>query len=424
MNAESASRQAVRQKWIDRLDIGIEAGILLFVFLYPVKTVFGVQGGLPILKALALYLPLIFWIAKMIFQKQIGWVRTPIDRPLLLYTLLIVASVGYSVNWYESVAGLRGSYAKYLALYLVILHNFNTLPKLKRLSWALASSFFVTICAGLFDYALGQTSAIGGLTAFGNRHHNVIGLILGGLFPFSFIPFIYGRRPLEKGGAVFLIIVGFLAIFLTLSRGTWVGVTVAFLLWGAYRNWRLIAAGVMVLVTSVFLLGPDSIAERAGQLEREIGTANGRTPIWEVAFGQIKERPLLGYGYGPGIFTPVYEEGRTHQPGEESNVPHEHNLFISLLIQNGIIGLILYLWFFGGLIACVFWLIGRIDRGIERDLLVMIISGLIGEYLIHAMFERNNLGNWAIPFWAMAGMAMAILNRHRAGQKGASIPSA
>ncbi|TAK03481.1 MAG: O-antigen ligase domain-containing protein, partial [Candidatus Manganitrophaceae bacterium] len=257
---------------------------------------------------------------------------------------------------------------------------------------------------------------IGGLTAFGNRYHNVIGLILGGLFPFSLIPFAYSRRPLEKGISIFLIVLGFLATFMTLSRGTWAGVMVTFLLWGAYRNWKLIAGGLTVLVVSVFLFGPNSIAERAGLLEKQIGTASGRTPIWEVALGQIMERPLLGYGYGPGTFTAVYEEGRTHQPGEESNVPHEHNLFISLLIQNGVVGLSLYLWFFGVMVFNVFRMIGRIESGIDREILVVIVSGLIGEYLIHAMLERNNVGNWAIPFWAMTGMAMAILNRSQSNQ--------
>lgn len=165
-------------------------------------------------------------------------------------------------------------------------------------------------------------------------------------------------------------------------------------------------------VLFVFLFGPESICRRAEQLENQYGTVSGRTPIWKAAASLIKERPLLGYGYGPGIFTPIYEKERASHDAPEANAPHEHNLFIALLIQNGIVGLSLYLWIFSGALVLTFRAVQRLEEGPERQLLIVVGSWIIGEYLVHGLLERNNVGVWAIPFWAMVAIASAISIRN------------
>lgn len=404
-----------REKWLPWIDRMIEGGILLFIFLFPVKGFIVSQDVISIAKWMALYIPLGLWILKMFIRRDFSLVRTPIDRPILLYTVVVIASVLYSIDRIETVAGIRGSYIKAIVLYLVILNNFQTPGKVKRLAMTFLISFVLTIGIGFFNYQFGQYNIIGGITAFENKHHNIMGKILGGSFPFLLLTFSIAKKPIWKGAAIVLILVGLFGIFMTLSRATWAGAVLAFLIWGMHQNWKAMVAALVLFLLTLFSFGPESVAERLALLETQRSTMSGRTPIWRVAIEQVKERPLLGYGYGLNIFEKVYEEGRTHQPGEEGSVPHEHNLFLSLLIQNGIIGTALYLWIFIGALVLVYKMTQSMSAGWDRDILVVIFSGMIGEYFIHALLDRNNVGNWALPFWVMLALAMAIRNRVEAG---------
>jgi len=400
-----------KEKWLSRIDHLIEGGILLFIFLFPVKEFIVSSNVISLVKWMALYVPLGLWILKMFIRKDFSLVRTPIDRPILLYSIVVIASVLYSIDRIETLAGIRGSYIKAIVLYLVILNNFQTQEKVKRLGLTFTASFLLTIGTGLFNYQMGQYNIIGGITAFGNKLHNIMGKILGGSFPFLLLIFSIAKKPAWKGIAIMLILVGLFAIFMSLSRATWAGAIITFLIWGMHKNWKVMTVALILFLFSLFSFGPELVAERLLLFKSQKSTMSGRTPIWRVAIEQAKERPLLGYGYGLNIFEKVYEEGRTHQPGEEENVPHEHNFILSLLIQTGLIGMSLYLWIFIGALVAIFRMIRSASAGWDRDILVVIFSGMIGAYFIQALLDRNNVGNWALPFWAMLAAAMAIWNR-------------
>jgi O-antigen ligase len=406
-----------REKVLSSIDRLIEGGILLFIFLFPVKEFIVSQDVIAVIKWMALYIPLGLWILKMFIRREFSLVRTPIDRPILLYTVVVIASVLYSIDRIETVAGIRGSYIKAIVLYLVILNNFQTLQKVKRLAITFAISFVLTIGIGFFNYQFGEYNIIGGITAFENKHHNIMGKILGGAFPFLLLTFSISKRPIWKGAAILLILIGLFGIFMTLSRATWAGAVLAFLIWGMHRNWKVMTTALVLFLLTLFSFGPESVAERLALLDAQKSTMSGRTPIWRVAIEQVKERPLLGYGYGLNIFEKVYEEGRANRPGEEESVPHEHNLFLSLLIQTGIIGMSLYFWIFVGTLILIYKMTQSMPEGWDRDILIVIFSGMIGEYFIHALLDRNNVGNWALPFWVMLALAMAIWNRVETASK-------
>lgn len=409
MDDLTALRREKRVLWIDRV---IEGGILLFFLLFPIKEFIVSQDVIALLKWMALYIPVGLWILKMFIRRDFEWVRTPIDRPILFYALVVIASVLYSIDRIETVAGIRGSFIKAIVLYLIILNNFQTQQKVKRLGMTFATSFVLTVGIGLFNYQIGQYNIIGGITAFANNNHNTMGKVLGESFPFLLFAFSAAQKPVWKGTAVMLILIGLFAIFMTLSRATWVGALFTLFIWGTFYHWKTVTAVLALFLFTLFSFGPKSVTERLALLETQKSTISGRTPIWSVAIEQIKERPLLGYGYGLNIFERVYEEGQNDQPGEDKKVPrHEHNLFFSLLIQNGLIGTVLYFWIFIGALVLIYKMIVLSPAGLDRNILIIIFSGMIGEYFIHALFERNNVGNSALPLWAMLALAMAIWNR-------------
>jgi O-Antigen ligase len=68
-----------------------------------------------------------------------------------------------------------------------------------------------------------------------------------------------------------------------------------------YSIWRWRVRGVLVLAAAAAVLGAVLLIYSHGNLGaymgRDVGTLTGRTDIWNFVIQQIKDRPILGYGY-------------------------------------------------------------------------------------------------------------------------------
>ncbi|HPE60383.1 MAG TPA: O-antigen ligase family protein [Thiolinea sp.] len=103
--------------------------------------------------------------------------------------------------------------------------------------------------------------------------------------------------------------------------------------------WRLAfaLAGGAAVIGLLALIPPESIS-RLSTIGRELssGTMTGRTTIWHFGLEAWMQQPLLGYGFGSyfKVVTPFSVNYTAH------------NSFISVLVETGIIGLLLFLLFF------------------------------------------------------------------------------
>ncbi len=132
-----------------------------------------------------------------------------------------------------------------------------------------------------------------------------------------------------------------------------VGVVIAFLVAGfkfisatTSRQERraIITLGLLSLLAFVFFIDLDNLAEKVYALQRfaEFGDSSdkgmaGRFAMWRYYGTALWESKLLGYGAGNGIYAVESVSGIDYI---EDNL---HNLYMQLLIEFGIIGLLLYL---------------------------------------------------------------------------------
>lgn len=144
-------------------------------------------------------------------------------------------------------------------------------------------------------------------------------------------------------------------LLISFSRGAWlafaVGLTVFFIM---QRRVRVVIAGVLVLACALPLL-PTEIYERlstgigtGGSLVLHSGddplTAGRVAGIWIPLFSEVRAHPL----FGNGLFAIAWSEPfRTGAMRLATLNPH--NLYLKLLLEIGVVGLILVLWFFAGL---------------------------------------------------------------------------
>jgi exopolysaccharide production protein ExoQ len=90
-------------------------------------------------------------------------------------------------------------------------------------------------------------------------------------------------------------------------------------------------AGLLPGLKSVILLGRDDPGS--------VDTLTGRTMIWEDVGYYIRQRPILGYGYG-GFWTPTHISVISDE--EKWGVPDGHSTYIDYLLTLGTVGLVAY----------------------------------------------------------------------------------
>ena len=148
------------------------------------------------------------------------------------------------------------------------------------------------------------------------------------------------------------------SILLTASRTAWVATVLAFAF--AAVTWAGAAAGHRVasvlllcgVLSGPVLLAPRASRERLSTLPAELsgGTLHNRTRIWKTGLKVFKSHPVAGVGSG------AYAKAVEPWLGRPAIAGHEyvaHNTFISVLVETGIVGFVLFVL----LLAAVVWFI-------------------------------------------------------------------
>lgn len=136
------------------------------------------------------------------------------------------------------------------------------------------------------------------------------------------------------------------ALVLTFSRGAFAGfivVNVLFLI--GQRRFMPLMIGALALVGLAFML-PEAVFQRlsAGMGGDLNAITAGRTgDIWLPLLPEVMESPLFGHGLGSILWSDAMRGGRILE------VTHPHNAYLQLLLDMGLIGFGLVLWFFGGI---------------------------------------------------------------------------
>ena len=139
------------------------------------------------------------------------------------------------------------------------------------------------------------------------------------------------------------------------------------------RRFRLLAAGaasVLVIGLVILQAKPDALMRYKTLLTPSTYTSNeytawnNRLAIWSGTFDMIKERPVLGYGYGwkkidyaakDMGFLEKWKEAKPETYGYFSKgnygSSNPHNLFLQIVFEVGVIGLVAFLAFWLSLIV-------------------------------------------------------------------------
>jgi len=165
----------------------------------------------------------------------------------------------------------------------------------------------------------------------------------------------YRRGSVRGLKAVLLLAAVPIAILATMTRAVWVsfaGTVLALIFFSGNRTLRRAGLGI-VLVAGAGLALSLSSNELDGTLRdrlQELGPVEYRQAVYAGGWEMFLQRPLTGWG-----FNQMPAELPRHVSGYKEKVLYPHNTYLELLVEDGIVGLTLYLW--------LMWELWRLGRG-------------------------------------------------------------
>ena len=396
-------------------------GGIIFAFLTFYKTKFGIY-------ALAFFVPLLptkFILAIILLtsfsfvfnfcfdNKQMKNLKFElIDFFVILFAILILYTTFIS---YLPLLSLKSAlvYILFIAFYFVLKHTIKNRNNLfTMVSLFILSSSFVALI-GVSQKYLGVNLNINAwideemfsdnkIRVFSTLDNpNVLGEYLLFAIPVCLGSIYYFKNKLCKLFAGLNLILLFFCMLLTLSRGAWLGLIFALILFILLRDKKFLSLIFFLAFLSPIFI-PKSFIQRFMSIGNITDTSTSyRVGIWRGALKIIKDFWPIGIGLGTDNFVYVYQKYAL----SASYALHSHNFYLQILIDFGITGLflvftIIFLFYKKLLVENKF-----LHDDFIKTFKISLCSGFFG-YLIQSLTD-NTWYNYRIVFlfWFMIGVA-------------------
>jgi len=384
----------------------VEFGVFITLFLAPIIPTMAVVG-LSLLCFFSL-------VIKALTTKKFTWRFEGCG--LLIITMLLI----YLISSVTSFAPFKSVqiwlvYFAFMAFYFVIINTIKTKKQLFNLLTVFALSGVAVALYGIMQYVFGWnvTQAWIDEEMFEDikmriystlENPNVLGEYILLVLPVCISLMWTAKKVLPKiVYATFSLILA-VALILTFSRGCWLGTMASaavFITFAAGKLWGLALLAIPILP----IILPESIINRFTSIgDMKDSSTSYRVYIWMGTLLMLKDFWLSGIGPGTEAFTQVYP----FYSYSSVVAPHSHNLFLQILVESGILGILAFL-----LIIFLFMkqlISGHLAFGKGHKLSVVIIgiaSGVIG-FLVQGLFD-NCFYNYRVfmIFWSILGIGSA-----------------
>ena len=185
---------------------------------------------------------------------------------------------------------------------------------------------------------------------------NDLGLIMALSIPMSYYLLIQNHGRMVWVYRVHLILAG-TTILLTASRGATLATVVALTIVPLTQARLGGRQRVALLVTMILLIGgilffvPETSWERLATVptEFEQGTFTGRTIIWKAGWEIFRAHPFVGIGANAFRVIVSRELAEPIRMGDADPAPPAHNTFLSVLVEQGVLGFVVFCGMLGAL---------------------------------------------------------------------------
>ncbi len=343
------------------------------------------------------------FVIKILGDPSFKFRHTPLDAPVALFALVLFISSVTSFAPMSSIKIFLVYLAFVLGFYLTV-NAVRTKTQLYALITAMLFAGAAVAIYGIYQHMFGfaegttwtdtemfeniETRVI---STFGNP--NVLGEYLLLLIPVA-AGYILSR-PSGFNKAVSVVVTALLALCMvyTYSRGNWIGLIVAIILFFMFYDGRIVWLGVLFAFFVPMLL-PQNVIDRFLSIGDTTDTSTSyRVYIWMGTIAMLKDYWMSGIGLGSDAFNMIYP----FYSYSGIVAPHSHNLYLHILVENGILGMLVFLVIvFTYYRMAISAIIAQKKDKMLRATITGLSAGMFG-YLVQGMFD-NVWYNYRIVF--------------------------
>jgi len=382
-------------------------GFFILLFLRPVIDLATTQNWFYIS---GFNINLIFGALLIIFSLivlAINYENLKINKLIAIWGLFLLwsfASLYYSFNIYESLRELARYTSIILNLvlgFLLIKNNKDLRDLIKIIIW----SGLIPSLVALYQY-LSYSGFIQGNVnrVYGTMTHpNMLAFFI--ILPITLAIFIFlniRKERVESYIYLFLTIFYSSILIITYTRGAYVVLIIILLLLGILKFRKFLAiAGLALLLVYLSVL---PIQERVNTIfiNNQSDSINWRLKLYSDSLSYIGVHPVIGYGVG--LSENVIANNRDFRLG----ATEPHNDYILLTLENGIIGLGIYLLL---ILTLIYQLFQKYLKEERPRLKMLSIFLLIFTIALHIMSGGDNsLSDTSLEwqYWALIGALFAL----------------
>ncbi len=371
------------------------------------------KAGIEIFTGLAI----IFWLLKRLLGfKADGslaiFPSTGLNLALAIFFVINFISVAISVDVPQSVKGFFGKFLEHFLLFFIVVEVIKNRERLRRVLLVFVLSAILMVIDSGVQYftgsALLREFPMEGayLTASFSSHNGFGGWLV------IMIPLVAGLVFCEKKGLlikVFLTVLCLMlliCLFLTYSRGSWIGLLLASVLflfyWSAkspnFSQRLLLGLIICFFFFIVIWMLPGIIKGRLlSSFDMGDASAVARINTWTEAFRIIKDFFLTGAGIN------TYSRIVLQYQISEGGGTYPHNSYLQMAAEIGFAGLTCFIW----VLVSFFRMMSAAFEKNKDALLTGLVIG-ISAFLFQAVLDTNLYAlQSANLFWLILGLSVS-----------------
>ena len=299
----------------------------------------------------SIFLCLTLWCSAAVVLAPLAY--SPVNRYILLYAAVYLAATATSVTPRQSLfPGLLMVF--FMAFALVVENAVDSWERAEQLVFLMVLAGGVVALLGVGQYVLGATGDAAWVDSdmFSSVTIRVYSTLQNPnvLAEYLILMISLGGAALltAKGTGKRLVLLACcgvmcLCMVLTMSRGGWLGLLIAGMIFLVLLNPRVLVLAPVVLpvaLVALYFVLPDTVISRFTSIGNLEDTSTSyRVSIWMGTIAMLKDYWLCGIGPGTGAFNLVYPAYSYNA----ANAQHAHNLFLQIMSDGGVVALVVFL---------------------------------------------------------------------------------
>jgi len=378
---------------------------------------------------LAMAAILVLYFIRTIVEGRTGFQTKALNVFLVLFLICVLFGQIFSIIPSGSLRFL-GYYLTGFMAFMAMLVSIRTRKELSGVILFSLCGMTVAGLFGIYQYVIkvpvnpawiDTTLNQGGMTrvfSFFNNPNDYAEVIL--LFvPFYFAAAFHAKKPLMKLVYLAMSVPPLISMLMTLSRGAWVALALAAVVYVFFTDKRLVPLFVILGLAAIPFLPQSILLRLRTLLNFSDNSFKTRSEIWKTIMPILKDYWFTGLGLGNETLLRVSKNYYSFIA--KGSIPsHSHNLFLQLWLETGIAGITAFVAFILTTVKKSIRIIAQTKDAFIKHILIAGLASLTG-ILANGLFEyvwfdrRVMLFFWVVVGWVFAAMNIRIMEEKESG---------